>query len=97
MKQIHNGDVGTIISIGGQSSIDLTTATTQKIYYEKPSGTTGEWTANITGGDVTYTTLAGDIDEVGIWTLQAYVELSGGWKGTSDKEKVEVLSTIDVS
>lgn len=97
MEKIHNGDEGTVISIGGQSGIDLTTATAQSIYYQKPDGTTGSWTANITDGEVAYTTVSGNIDQVGVWYLQAYVELTGGWKGTSDWVKLEVLSTIDVT
>ncbi len=63
--------------------VDLSTVTSAKISYRKPSGTTGEWEAAVNTADssISYTTslVENEIDEVGIWELQPYCE-SLNWK-----------------
>ena len=75
------GDVGTLISLDTGS--DISTNTSKKIRYQKPSGFIGEWDANLSGTQIlTYVTQSADIDEEGLWTFQAYVVLpSGEWYG----------------
>ena len=78
---IFKGDIGTKIILNTGSN--LSTGTVFKIYYRKPDGTTGSWTAQKESDDlsISYTTLsASDLDIVGTWALQSYVEISG-WKG----------------
>lgn len=75
------GEIGTdIILETGQT---ITTADVLQIKYQKPDGTTGAWTGTISGTTkVKYTLSNGDIDQAGVWTFQAYVEVSGGkWHG----------------
>ncbi len=61
------------------TGITITGADDLKIKYQKPDGTTGEWTATASGTtSVKYTTADGDIDQAGAWTFQAYAEVSGG-------------------
>lgn len=78
---IFKGDIGTKIILNTGS--DLSTGTLFKIYYRKPDGTTGFWTAQKESDNtsISYTTLSSsDLDVVGTWVLQSYVEISG-WKG----------------
>lgn len=82
MAQAHKGDIGTIIKI--DLGEDISTATVRKIKYRKPDGTMGEWTAAAHGTTaVKYTTTAvADLNQVGRWKFQAYIEMPD-WKGHS--------------
>jgi len=72
------GMVGLKIILNTGNIADLTTL---KILYQKPSGTSGEWTAVAeSASSLSYTTQAGDIDEAGNWKLQAYGE-GTAWQG----------------
>ena len=55
--------------------VDISAATTRQIKYEKPSGTTGYWTAaQESTTSISYTTTAAtDLNEEGNWKLQAYI------------------------
>lgn len=69
----------------GQSLLTITldcgtsvaSATTSRILYRKPSGTTGYWTATASGTELSYTLVDGDIDESGVWQIQAYAVIGG--------------------
>jgi hypothetical protein len=82
------GDEGTAIKLNLQ--VDITDATDQKMYYTRPDGTTGEFTAGsgVTVTETTklqYITQAGDIPlgSVGTWHLQGwYQNSSGSWATT---------------
>jgi len=78
---MKKGDVGTVIDLNVGS--DISSATVRKIIYQKPSGTVEEWAATLYGTThIRYTTVADDIDEVGMWRFQAYIETpSGKWYG----------------
>jgi hypothetical protein len=69
---IHVFDYGVEIRL--DTEIDLKDFDSAKILYEKPSGATGEWAANIDGTEVVYIVKPNDIDEVGLWTLQAQIQ-----------------------
>lgn len=75
------GEVGTDIIL--ETGKALAGATLLNIKYQKPDGTTGSWTGTIdTATKVKYTLSSGDIDQAGVWTFQAYVEVAGGkWYG----------------
>ena len=85
------GEVGTDIVL--DTGITITGATAIKIKYQKPDGTTGEWTASKNGTTkVQYTLLTGNIDQAGVWTFQAYVEVSGGkWHGQTSEINFSAL------
>lgn len=55
----------------------LGAASLKQIHYTKPSGTPGVWPATVSGTQLTYTVTNGDIDEVGTWQFQAYIEIGG--------------------
>lgn len=77
------------------TGIDIDAATTANIHYKKPSGATGSFTgATASTYYVTYTTTgAGDIDESGIWELQAYV-ITPSWTLRGTIAKVRVIEAI---
>ena len=58
------------------AGIDLDDATLLKIVGTKPSGTAIDWTATRSGttDNITYTTVAGDLDEVCTYLIRAYIE-----------------------
>lgn len=70
-------DVGVLISIDFFGLVDLSTATALVIHYRKPSGEEGTWTATDNGDNAEYTTVAGDIDEAGVWYFQAFATFAG--------------------
>ena len=92
---INKGDIGAIIRIEPRDGTDISMALDPKILYRKPSMETGEWTATIATNAVQYTTIAGDLDEVGIWQLQASVDMIA-WEGTSSIVNLSVGEKITV-
>jgi len=86
--EIHVDDIGTIFTItikDGASIVDVSSATTQQLIFKKPSGTTSTKTTSFvtdgSDGKIKYTTVADDIDEIGLWKLQSYIVMpSGSWK-----------------
>ena len=88
MSKVFVGDVGTVIIL--DTKVNITTATVRKILAEKPSGQSVEWTASLEGTTaIKYTIQAGDLDQEGIWMIQAYVEMPG-WQGRGDSVRLEV-------
>lgn len=78
-QRIHKDDVETKIVL--DCGVDVSSATVRKIRYKKPSGSTGEWDAELEDQTkIYYVTQEGDLDETGTWTVQAYVEMPN-WKG----------------
>lgn len=70
---IYLGEYGKMITI--DVGIDISEATATKIRYQKPKGLLGEWIATITGTTTMgYILLEGDIDTIGRWQLQSYIE-----------------------
>lgn len=95
MAKIYEEDVGTKITLDLVE--DISSSTVWRIYYKKPSGTTGYWTASREGGTnhIYYVTTTGgdpvtpDLDEAGIWKLQGYIEMPG-WTGRSETIEMKV-------
>lgn len=60
------------------TGIDISTASSAKIIYRKPDGTTGAWTGSVVETTkVRYVTEDGDIDQGGLWKFQAYAVIDG--------------------
>ena len=72
-NRIYVGEIGTVISL--ECGVNISTATTLRLYYTKPDGTESYWTGTISGTTaMTYTTAAAtDIDQSGVWRLRSYV------------------------
>jgi len=87
-------DEGTIFRITIQECIsdvlapvDVSGQTAMSFIYKKPDGTTltvtPSFTTDGTDGKVQYNTLTGNIDQAGVWCLQAEVTLPTGTYRTS--------------
>lgn len=78
--KIYVGDIGVTVNVA--TGLDLTTAETTTLLVRQPDGTEVEWAAAVDGdatdGNLTYTTVDGDLPRRGAYKLQAYVVLSSG-------------------
>jgi hypothetical protein len=76
---------------------DISNSTVRRIYYKKPSAETGYWEASLRGlTEITHSILQEDLDEVGRWELQAYVETSG-WSCYGEIVYMDVEQNIEAS
>lgn len=82
------GDIGTIITLTITDEtgavVDISGATTKTIYFVRTDGSvvtkSAVFSSNGTDGKVQYTTVANDLNQVGNWKAQAYVDIpSGKW------------------
>jgi len=86
--KVYVGDEGTIIDV--DTFADLSSATTTIIKVFKPSGAIVEWPGSVVDGTkIRYVTSQGDLDEVGTYTIVAYVELPD-WKGHGEPDELKV-------
>ncbi len=69
MGKIYAGTVGVTLHV--ETTIDLTGASAVSLLVRKPSGKEVEWVGSPAGTTITYTTQANDLDEAGLYTLQA--------------------------
>ena len=93
IEEAHVSDIGTVFrvtvydtdSAGATSALDISAATTKQFIFGKPDGTTSTKTATFTtdgsNGQLEYSTVSGDLDTAGTWSLQVYFATSGGsWR-----------------
>jgi len=80
-EEIHLNDVGTLFKIlikDGDEVRDISTMTVKELLFKKPCGTlltkTASFLTDGTDGYITYTTIADDLDEAGLWQIQAHLE-----------------------
>jgi len=95
MSYPHYSDIGTEITLDFDE--DVSSLTVAKIIAKKPDRiTTVLWTASLASGNegITYTIKDGDLDQAGVWVLQGYVELSGGWSGYSTTTEMTVKARL---
>ena len=98
---IHNGDVGTTfrltITDTAGTAIDISAASTKKIYFYAPDGSklakTAVFTTDGKDGQIEYVSVSGDIDVTGAWLAQGYIE-AGTSKYYSEKITFDVLDNI---
>ena len=87
---IHLDDVGTIFKLTIKNPdnvvVDVSSATIQELIFAKPDGTSltkSSFTGDGTDGQIQYTTVSGDLNEVGLWHIQGHVVLSSGnWRSS---------------
>ena len=90
---IFNGQ--SLLTIELDTSYDISAATSAKILFQKPDGTTGEFIAVVSDTTkVSYTVDESDIDQAGTWIMQAYVEI-GGLKGYGGKAYITVEGNLE--
>ena len=87
-------DIDTRISLNCVE--DISSATLVHLKYKKPvTGATGYFVgAAYNTIYASYITVDDDLDEVGDWIFQPYVELSGGWQGHGDKAILTVARPL---
>lgn len=92
VQEVHNLDYGTRFQMqitecvsGTTTPLDLSTATDLRLLFSKPDGSTLDKVASLvnppgTDGWIEYVAIAGDIDQVGAWTIQGLVTFpTGEW------------------
>jgi len=95
-SKVYQNDIGVKITLD-TGDTDITGASVLKIKYKRPDGETGEWTALAEGTDkIYYITEANDLSKIGVWELQAYVEI-GTFKGHGEIAEFKVYQPIEVS
>lgn len=81
MSKLYVGTIGTVFQV--DTGYSLATATSVSLKITKPSGKTVSWTGTKSTTKIQYTTKAGDLDEAGVWKLQAYIA-STAWTGLGE-------------
>ncbi len=90
--RIYRGAIGlqVCLVVGDPPGTDGATLTTIKV--RRPDGTATSWNASILDAEtIYYTTLVGDLDMPGTYTLQAYVEYADGRKLHGEAVGLRVL------
>jgi hypothetical protein len=84
-NEIHMNDVGTkflVTVTDGTTAVDISSATTKQLIFQKPSGTkltkATVFTNDGTDGKMQYSVVADDFDEAGSYKLQGKVVISDG-------------------
>lgn len=102
-SELHVGDTNFIFVVTVTEdcvAIDISAATSKVITLLKPSGEslekTAAFTSDGTDGKIQYATVAGDIDEVGLWKIQAIVELGSGSLYHSSVKSFKVMHNISI-
>jgi len=93
--KVYKNDIGTKIQL--DAGCNISAADVLKILYSKPGKTRveGEWVASPEGTDSAYyLTQAGDLDAVGKWHIQLYIE-SLNWTGYGEIIDLEVHDNLD--
>ena len=92
MKYLQMNTVGKKITLN--VGMDISGASALRIYYQKPSGTKGHWTAMAESArSISHTLAASDLDEAGVWKVQPYTVVDD--KETyGDIERFEVRENL---
>lgn len=84
-REIHTEDIGTEFRVtikDNDVAVDISSATVLNIIFKKPDGTELVVNADLytdgTDGIIYYRVVSGDLDQSGVFKIQAYVEISGG-------------------
>lgn len=92
-NKVYVGDYGTVVSIN--CGEDVSGATVAQLKVQKPGGTIVTWTATVYGTDyLRYTIQDGDLDEAGVWKIQAAVTLPS-WKGLGKTDTFTVYEAYE--
>jgi len=95
--EIHLNDIGTEFRVEVQdcneNALNISTATTKQLIFKKPDGVTLTKDADFvtTGSDglIKYVSASGDLDALGTWKIQSYIDMpSGKWRSEFKTFKV---------
>ena len=98
--EIHYGDIGVNFNItvmNGTAVLNVSNADSISIIFQKPDSSDLIKTASLitdgTDGNIRYTTVSGDLDQVGTWQIQAKVDF-GASVFSTDIQKFKVYRNI---
>lgn len=99
---VHVGDIGTVLEVTARDQdnavISLAGATVLTMILVKPDGgrvsKTAVLTSDGTDGKLRYTTVAGDLDQRGVWRLAAVVTIGASTKFTTDAHELYVAEGL---
>ncbi len=84
--EIHKDDVGNIFRVTvveDGAAIDVSASSTKQIFFKKPDGMkltkTATFTVDGSDGRIEYAVIAGDLDQIGIYRIQAYVVIGSNY------------------
>ena len=98
-EEVHKGDTTTIrrTIYDGTDVVDISSATVKQFKLRSPSGVTvtkdGVFTTDGTDGKLEYTCPTSELDEVGVWQSQIYIEMPG-WTGHTDIQSFMVYANL---
>jgi hypothetical protein len=99
-SEIHYGDIGVNFNItvmNGTAVLNVSNANNISIIFQKPDGSdltkTASLITNGTDGKIKYATVAGDLDQIGTWQIQARVDF-GASVFSTDIQKFKVYRNI---
>jgi len=99
-SEIHYGDIGVNFNItvmNGAAVLNVSNANSISIIFQKPDASditkTAALVTNGTDGKIKYTTISGDLDQVGTWQIQARVDF-GASVFSTDVQKFKVYRNI---
>lgn len=82
------GDVGTVLEV--DCGVNISAASTHNIMMQKPDLTAVELTGTIHDSNyIRYTTIAGDLDQSGIYRVQSKI-VNSGWEGLGETAKLRI-------
>lgn len=102
INTFHTGDWGILfkfrlINKDTNAVVDISAATNKYMYFKRPDGTsfikTAAFSTDGTDGYIQYVSVADDLDAVGEWLIQGFVELPTKGVAT-EKIKFKVKATI---
>ena len=99
-SEIHYGDIGVNFNITVMNDtvpLNVSNANSISIIFQKPDSSdltkTASLVTNGTDGKIKYTTVAGDLDQIGTWQIQARVNF-GASVFSTDIQKFKVYRNI---
>ena len=99
-SEIHYGDIGVNFNItvmNGTAVLNVSNANSINIIFQKPDGSdlikTATLVTNGTDGNIRYTSVSGDLDQIGTWQIQAKVDF-GASVFSTDIQKFKVYRNI---
>lgn len=99
-SEIHYGDIGVNFNItvmNGTAVLNVSNANSINVIFQKPDGSdlikTATLVTNGIDGNIRYTSVSGDLDQIGTWQIQAKVDF-GASVFSTDIQKFKVYRNI---
>jgi hypothetical protein len=101
MAEVQESTAGVLIEFvvldDAGAPLDISGASTKKLYFRKPNGITiskdAEYTTNGADGKLQFSTTANDLSPYGLWQVQAYL-IKSGLDGRTETATFNVLKNL---